>query len=362
MTETGLAQTLSADALTTQEPIERAARKDSRHLLVDAGLATIRACRGLFADNGSGEDRMRGAARLVIQVALVVAGLLVLNEVLLLGLAKSGGTMASRAVMLTIVAAIYAGIYRATNLKQRLSPAAWSSVALVLVELCVAAVMFPFLVRLVQALLPAGLLERIFAADWEGPAVLVAVVFVGSRGWARCMQRASQVASAKAQAELYERLAFEDQLTGLANRRRLEARLNEWLAPTALAKENVTLILIDVDQFKAVNDNYSHNVGDAVLRQIGQVLATNLAPSDLPARLAGDEFVVVLRGYSEAQAAGACARLSRAVADFEWNGLAVGLKVSISIGCAGATLGEPMGELLRRSDERMYNAKRRRLE
>lgn len=337
-------------------------RSEDRYEAARVRASIAQACHDLFSDTPS-KSWLRNAARLTIQVGIIIAGLVVLAQISQLGMARLlGDTAPVRLMALILVAVLYGSIYQATSVRQKQAPAAWSSVALVLVELIMLGVMFPFLVILVQGLFPKDFLNRVFDSDhdWMGPAILILVIFIGTRGWTRYLQRASQAAQAKAAAEIYERLAFEDGLTGLANRRRFEACVSEWLKPESLAQQSLSLLLIDVDRFKKINDGYSHNVGDTVLRRIAQVLTENLEPSDLVARLAGDEFVVVLCGYSDVKASDACRRLAQAVEDFEWGRVADGLNVSISIGHANASAGESLSELLLRSDEQMYRSKRER--
>lgn len=154
-----------------------------------------------------------------------------------------------------------------------------------------------------------------------------------------------------------ERLSLEDPLTGLPNRRCFEQRLEEALAHAAETAQPLSLALIDVDKFKQVNDNYSHLVGDQVLKGIADVLRSQVRELDLPARLAGDEFVVLLPNTAEADATRVCSRISRAVEQFDWKAVAANLHVTISIGSAQAHDGDTAQTLLQRSDTAMYGVK-----
>lgn len=159
---------------------------------------------------------------------------------------------------------------------------------------------------------------------------------------------------------LYQRLAMEDGLTGLANRRQFEQALNAALpqesegTPTPLC-----LATIDVDRFKQINDRHSHNTGDAVLRCIAGLLKSHTRENDLPARLAGDEFVILLHHSGFGVAEQVCQRLQDAVRDFDWASLAPELQVTVSIGLAVAKPGDTLETLMLRSDEQMYVDKRR---
>lgn len=152
-----------------------------------------------------------------------------------------------------------------------------------------------------------------------------------------------------------ERLTLEDPLTGLANRRQLEHKLDELLAPhPAQAPAPWCLAMIDIDGFKQINDRFSHVLGDDVLRQVAMLLGEVVRQQDLAVRLAGDEFVLILRDTTEALGLQVVERLDRAVAQFPWATVQQGLHVQVSIGLAQAQPGDTSESLLRRSDLRMY--------
>lgn len=174
--------------------------------------------------------------------------------------------------------------------------------------------------------------------------------------------KAQQLQRLEHDTRLYQRLAMEDGLTGLANRRQLETVLQAALALPGGAPDSaapVCLALIDIDRFKQVNDRHSHQTGDAVLCAIAQLMRTHTRDSDLPARLAGDEFVILLRDPDLAQARRVCRRLQAAVRSHDWAALAPGLQVSISVGLAAAEAGDTLVSLMQRADARMYADKRR---
>ncbi len=156
---------------------------------------------------------------------------------------------------------------------------------------------------------------------------------------------------------LFEKLAMEDALTGLANRRALEGRLQEWL-PLAAGAPPLCLALVDVDRFKQVNDRHSHHIGDEVLKSVAAIFRHNLRDGDFAARLAGDEFVIAMPSTTLAQAEDVRARLHAAVMRHPWAALSAGLQVSLSIGLAQAQPGESVEAALTRSDPAMYSSKR----
>jgi diguanylate cyclase (GGDEF)-like protein len=116
--------------------------------------------------------------------------------------------------------------------------------------------------------------------------------------------------------------------------------------------------LIDVDKFKQINDNYSHQVGDEVLRHIAQILRSHVREDDMAARLAGDEFVIVFRNAELEVARQVCERIAAAVRAFDWSSIAAGLHSSISVGVATAVPGDTLESLTHRSDAAMYRDKK----
>ena len=158
-------------------------------------------------------------------------------------------------------------------------------------------------------------------------------------------------------AKQFEQWSMEDALTGLPNRRCAEQALHERLAGLAAPGRRLTVAMIDVDKFKRINDDFSHNVGDMVLRALGDIMLAQLRENDLPARWAGDEFVIVFSDQDEASARAACDRIDRAIAQHDWDALAAGLSVSVSIGLSQALEGDSIEALVGRSDDRMYESK-----
>lgn len=158
----------------------------------------------------------------------------------------------------------------------------------------------------------------------------------------------------------FERLSQQDALTGIANRRCFEERLGTMLAARLESRAPLCVALIDVDSFKAVNDGFSHQTGDDVLRTIADILVAEVRQHDLVARLAGDEFVLALAHADAARGAEACERVRVAVERFPWTALAPGLAVTVSVGCTEAADDDSVESLLHRSDAAMYAAKRAR--
>lgn len=157
-----------------------------------------------------------------------------------------------------------------------------------------------------------------------------------------------------------EKLSLEDTLTGIPNRRNFELYAAELLRSGLERGQPPCVALIDVDHFKQVNDNYSHQVGDAVLRRIAQILKSHVREDDMAARLAGDEFVIVFKNAELRVAQQVCARIAAAVRAFDWSSIAAGLQSSISVGVAAAVPGDTVESLTHRSDAAMYRDKKAR--
>jgi diguanylate cyclase (GGDEF)-like protein/PAS domain S-box-containing protein len=152
--------------------------------------------------------------------------------------------------------------------------------------------------------------------------------------------------------------ARHDALTGLANRRQLLESLADYYAGRRRGDHLMAVLFFDLDGFKSVNDTFGHDAGDRILVEVARRLSGAARDEDLVARIAGDEFVVMLRnaaGRTEAEAA--ASRLLAAVCqDVQIGDTSV--RVSASVGVALAADHDTAAELLRCADEGMYQAKR----
>ena len=154
-----------------------------------------------------------------------------------------------------------------------------------------------------------------------------------------------------------ERQTYEDALTGLANRRRLDLRLAESFALVQRHGRPLALAVADLDHFKRVNDAYSHAVGDAVLRMLAQLLASQVRQSDLVARYGGEEFVLVLSETDADAARVVCEKIRAAVESHPWSELAPGLALTVSIGYCADTSLDSAERMLAAADAELYAAK-----
>lgn len=160
--------------------------------------------------------------------------------------------------------------------------------------------------------------------------------------------------------EFVERLSWQashDALTGLVNRREFETRLGTVLDKLSRQPSEHSLMFLDLDQFKVVNDTCGHAAGDQLLKQTSTLLHETLGASGLLARLGGDEFGVLLENCDASSAIGVAERLRLAVQElrFVWNGCA--FSISASVGLVHVAEADAMEETLRSADMACYMAK-----
>jgi diguanylate cyclase (GGDEF)-like protein/PAS domain S-box-containing protein len=151
------------------------------------------------------------------------------------------------------------------------------------------------------------------------------------------------------------KLAVTDELTGLRNRRSFEERLVMEFSMARRRKRELSVLLIDVDNFKTINDRWGHAAGDEVLRRLGTILRTTVRLPDLPARYGGEEFVVLLPESGEESAMGLARRVMQRVAAEDWENE----PLTISVGMAAMNESLESGfQLVELADEALYAAKR----
>ncbi len=156
------------------------------------------------------------------------------------------------------------------------------------------------------------------------------------------------------------RMAHTDFLTGLANRRAFVEAAKLELARARRYAAPVSVMMLDIDHFKAINDRFGHEVGDAVLRELAALALGELRAIDLMGRWGGEEFVVLLPETDATSALGAAERLRSAIEKSTLSGGngSAGLKLTVSVGYAEAAAGNGgIDALLRRADDALYRAK-----
>ena len=154
--------------------------------------------------------------------------------------------------------------------------------------------------------------------------------------------------------------ATTDSLTGLCNRRAFNARLRRACLEAKTDAQPVSVLLIDVDHFKRVNDTYGHRAGDMVLRLIGRLLLQDVKGRDTAARYGGEEFAVLLLGANLKGAATVAEQIRAAMEGKQLIGKTAAEatdKITISIGVAQFQPSESVSTLLDRADAAMYRAK-----
>ncbi len=155
----------------------------------------------------------------------------------------------------------------------------------------------------------------------------------------------------------FARLADEDGLTGLANRRAAERALAEFLRDPVAPP--VALLFLDIDRFKGINDRHGHATGDRVLRECAQLMRQGSRGRDVVARWGGEEFVLLLAEADLPRAVEVAERIRLAVAKADWETVAPGLLVTLSIGIAASAEvpARDATSLVALADRRLYAAK-----
>ena len=170
-----------------------------------------------------------------------------------------------------------------------------------------------------------------------------------------------QIGMAIENARLYERalhLAFTDNLTGLYNRRYLLDQLDREFARASRNASSLSLVMIDLDGLKAINDRFGHNEGDVVLKKVGRVLKQNTRASDVAARCGGDEFVLLAPDTDSKSAYIVAERIRSQVERCRPKIAGQELTITISVGVAVYPgHASCVTELPKKADEAMYNAK-----
>jgi diguanylate cyclase (GGDEF)-like protein len=151
-------------------------------------------------------------------------------------------------------------------------------------------------------------------------------------------------------------MATTDELSGLLNRRAFLAVLERELQPCERRQGQAAVLLIDLDHFKSINDDHGHQVGDEVIRRVGQLLWINTREMDAVARYGGEEFVMLLKGTTLQDAKPIAERLRTQIEAMA--GLPEPIRITASIGVAIKIPDDTVASILKRSDEALYLAKR----
>jgi diguanylate cyclase (GGDEF)-like protein/PAS domain S-box-containing protein len=185
-----------------------------------------------------------------------------------------------------------------------------------------------------------------------------ATSLLGDKNWDGIVLNIWDISERKVLEERLRHQAFHDDLTGLPNRALFANRLEHALQKAARAGRSVTVLLVDLDDFKAINDSFGHSAGDALLQRVGKKMGEEMRDADTIARLGGDEFAVIFEGSKSRHADVRVAqRILRAVGDpFEVEGRS--FPIAASVGIATSIPGETSADqLIRNADLAMYTAK-----
>ena len=172
-------------------------------------------------------------------------------------------------------------------------------------------------------------------------------------------ERSRLLVELEEQSRAFERQAREDALTGLPNRRRFDERFRDAFATVTDENGQLSVALADLDRFKRINDEFSHQVGDEVLRRVGELLADwarELVGVSV-ARYGGEEFALLFVGYGPEEVMAGCEELRRRIANQDWEAVAPGLVVTLSMGVSTDADVKTHERMLVQADHALYAAK-----
>ena len=152
-----------------------------------------------------------------------------------------------------------------------------------------------------------------------------------------------------------QRIYATDPLTQVGNRIKLEDEAKRWIAFCDRHQMPLSLVLVDVDDMKLINDRYGHLIGDVILYEIAQIMYTQLRKNDVCTRWGGDEFVLLLPKTDVSQARILTERIRRKILVHEFN---IDIDITCSCGIAGIKKGYDLGQLIKQADVAMYMAKK----
>jgi diguanylate cyclase (GGDEF)-like protein len=159
-------------------------------------------------------------------------------------------------------------------------------------------------------------------------------------------------------AERYAHAAAVDPITGAFNRRHLRIRLDEELQRSRRHNIPVAVLVLDIDDFKSINDSYGHLVGDLVLKDVAEILRRSVRVFDICARFGGDEFVIVMPGSASAGASRIAERIRERIATYAPGDRRLArLRLTASIGLAMSFAESSAADVLERADQALYTAK-----
>lgn len=151
--------------------------------------------------------------------------------------------------------------------------------------------------------------------------------------------------------------AHTDSLTGLFNRRVFDEKLSRRVSERRRRRSPVSLLMVDVDYFKQINDEFGHQVGDDVLKQFAQLLLTSVRELDIVTRYGGEEFAIILHATNLQEAAVVAERIRHTMEKQKWATHNRKFLLTVSAGVAEIQPGDDVDSVLQRADQALYAAK-----
>lgn len=152
-----------------------------------------------------------------------------------------------------------------------------------------------------------------------------------------------------------QRIYSTDPLTQVGNRIKLEDEADKWIEFCSRHGLNLSLVLVDIDNLKQINDQYGHLVGDVILYEMAQIMFTQLRKNDVCVRWGGDEFILLLPYTSVDEGKVLCERIRLAISEHEFN---IEIYITCSFGISGMNKGCNLEHLIQQADVSMYAAKK----
>lgn len=326
---------------------------------------TTRELQAALEDESGARDR----AALLLAIASAVNSSLALEEVLNVALTHAGRILGAVAGAMYLVRPAKAQMQREAS--YNLSNRARGSVRQIGEEplRSVLAAMRPLVVKMDERSAPGleagGHPQHALVVPIHRSGQLMGAMELYLTGWRELTDDqadllngvASQAAIAIRHAQLFqaqEENALTDELTKLPNRRALAQRFLQEMQRARRHRKAIAFLMIDLDNFKLVNDTYGHLNGDAVLAELATIISTGARESDVCARYGGEEFAMILHETTEAGARVLAERIRSKVAAANFPG---GLKLTISIGVAATDEPALFTSLIERADQALYTAK-----
>jgi len=167
----------------------------------------------------------------------------------------------------------------------------------------------------------------------------------------------NQIKLQKEEIRELKRQALQDPLTGLANRRSFEIELKKALSYYKRYMRSGSVLMIDVDAFKSINDSLGHLAGDAILKHISQILLNHTRDTDTVARIGGDEFCIILRELTSWDARTKAKHLAKTISETPCQFEGKDIYVSVSVGSSSFRQADSESDIMEKADREMYRVK-----